>query len=316
MHFGGNMELYDDVRWGRILEELESVPEENIYPKGEGAWWRVHGYRSYSEMNTVWKANIRNINNPATRWPKIHSQAIKLVKEYCEEARLLNNAVSRNQIKTDNNQKQCVELMENARNFFLKMVKSATNVAELRAARDRYGETDARTYEYIYEQALKAYLEWDAGNKTEEALALREMKLHTYKSRANGELRRLALTTAPINDASGKPICHMLSVAIDLSDGTWESGRAGHKRKGSELEAAFGFNLPTLSANANATENPYNCAELDALYKLKAKKPGVKMADIFFVSMMPGGSMVIPPCVNCQRWIAKEGATAAKFRPK
>ncbi|MFL9937225.1 hypothetical protein P0D88_51930, partial [Paraburkholderia sp. RL18-103-BIB-C] len=149
-----------------------------------------------------------------------------------------------------------------------------------------------------------------------EASALSELQLHTYKSRANAELRRLALKTAPIRDASGKPICHMLSVAIDLSDGTWESGRAGHKRKGSELEEAFGFSLPTLSANANATENPHNCAELDAMYKLKEKKPGVKMKDVFFISMMPGGSMVIPPCVNCQRWIRKQGATASKFNSK
>ncbi|WP_146242668.1 hypothetical protein [Paraburkholderia silvatlantica] len=304
------MELYDDVRWGPILKDLKDAPEENIYPKGEGGWWRVHGYKSYSEMNAAWKANIRQINN---RWPEIHKQAIELVKEYCEESRLLNNAVSRDQFKTDSNQKFFVDKMSTTRNGLLEKVKSATNVADLRRAKEEYGDSSARMSAYIYDEALDAYLKWQKANSEKEALALSEMKLHTYKARANSELRILALTTAPIRDASGKPICHMLSVAIDLSDGTWESGRAGHKRKGSDLEAAFGFSLPTVAANANATENPHNCAELDALYKLKEKKPTVKMTDVFFISMMPGGSMVIPPCVNCQRWIREQKATASKF---
>jgi hypothetical protein len=316
MHFGRNMELYDDVRWGPILEEPKNVPVENIYPKGEGGWWRVHGYKSYAEMNAAWKANIRTINDPATRWPVIHKQAIELVKAYCEETRLLSNAVSRNQFKTDSNQQHCVELMLSARNYLLTRIKSATNVAELLAAREQYGASNAYNSAYIYQSALDAYLKWDGAIKEKEASELSEMKIHTYKSRANAELRSLALKTAPINDASGKPICHMLSVAIDLTDGTLESGRAGHKRKGSDLEAAFGFSLPPVAANANATENPYNCAELDALYKLKAKKPAVKMTDVFFISMMPGGSMVIPPCVNCQRWIARQGASASKFDSK
>ncbi|MFL9937163.1 hypothetical protein P0D88_51565, partial [Paraburkholderia sp. RL18-103-BIB-C] len=159
------MELHDDVRWGRILEELESVPEENIYPKGEGGWWRVHGYKSYSEMNAAWKANIRTINDPATRWPEIHNQAIELVKEYCEEARLLNNAVSRNQFRTDSTEKATVELMSTTRNRILEMVKSATSVADLRKARDRYGETDAYIYRHLYESALATYFKWEAENK-------------------------------------------------------------------------------------------------------------------------------------------------------
>lgn len=316
MDFGGDMELYDDPRWDPILADLKSVPEENILPKRPGGWWRVHGYKSYSDMNAAWKQNIRTINDPATRWPDVHNQAVSLIKEYCEETRLLRNAVDRNQIKADSNQREIVELMWRTRNFFLEKVNGAANVAEIREAKDSYGESTAYNSAYIYEDILQTYLKWDKANKEKEASALSDLQVHTYKSRASAELRKLALTTATINDASGRPICHMLSVAIDLSDGTWESGRAGHRRTGSELEEAFGFSLPAVAANANATGNPYNCAELDALYKLKVKKPGINMTDIFFISMMPGGSMVIPPCVNCERWIRKEGANASKLAPQ
>jgi hypothetical protein len=296
------MGFYVDERWARLFA---AAPGNLAPPVPLGGDTRLMG-RQAASFQQDWKDMLKAIRTDLKR------QAQALVAEYYDGYRELRCAVGK-LIKADMTEQYAIEEMFNAVSFVKGKVDAAKSMGELKAARECFLETRGCKAEYLAEEKLVEYERLLEEQKRQDELARAANAIVGYRLSAHTAVRDVAVTTAPIYNAENQPICHMVSVAVDLETGQLKAGRAGHQMGKDQLRAALGFDLPDYAATAFSTQNPYNCAELQALVLLKQQVPGLKMKNVYFAAMMPGGSPIIPPCANCQRWIRAQGATAAKM---
>ena len=303
------MGFYQDERWLRLLATQApalNTPAPALLTTG----FRPQGFSSPREYENQWKATLQAIGQ------NLEAQALSLaqalVREYYESYRGLRNAIGRI-LKADLIEQSAVELMFSSVSAVKDKVDAAKSMAQLKLARESFLESQGCINEYLAERKLVEYEQLLEDQKRKDDLAKANSTVQGYRLGAHTRVRELALKTAPIFTKEGQAICHMVSVAVDLESGKMAEGRAGHQMGKDELEKALGFGLPSYAASAFSTQNPYNCAELEALYVLKKLVPTVKMKSVYFAAMMPGGSPIIPPCANCRRWITAQGAGAAKM---
>ena len=292
--------FYQDERWARLLD-TEALPQNMPAPQLKGPDFRIHGFHSRREFNEPWRFIVMK---PAAQ---------ALVKEYYEDYRVLRNVIGRKTVEVDSLEENAVNDMFNAMSFVKGEVDSAITLQQLRDARESFLKTKGCMNEAMAEDVLMRYQEWFDEHARKDALAKSANKIVGYRLTAHTEVRKVAVATNAAYNVQGDLICHMVSVAIDLDSGQWASGRAGHGMGKAQLNPVFGFELPDYAASAFSTQNAYNCAELEALFKLKQKVPALNLKKAYFASMMPGGSPIIPPCANCRRWIKAQGAGAAKM---
>lgn len=313
------MSLYDDPRWEEIFDlPNPKIPMQPIIPRQARAVARLHGFNSPIEMTRQWDKFVNEQDWSVQKWPEQHRRAKALVNEHYETCRQLEQAMRSGNFPEkisdrDSNKNHAVERTFSSLSVLKAKIDCATKVQDLKDAREAYGKSNAILVDYIFDPVLADYRRWMEDLRKKDLQAAAERKLTGYKQQAASEVRKKAQKTGKITNADGKAIRHMVSVAINLRDGSFECGRAGHGLTANVLEPVFGFTLPAIAASAFSTEDPYNCAELEALYLLKTQHQGVAMKDVYFASMMPGGSHIIPPCVNCQRWIKDNDAKAAGF---
>lgn len=292
--------FYLDERWSRLLD-TEALPEKMQAPQLKGPDFRIHGFHSRKEYNEPWRFIVMK---PAVQ---------ALVTEYYEEYRVLRNVIGRKTFEADFLEEQAVNDMFNAMSFVKGKVDSGITLQDLRDARESFLNTKGCMIESIAEDVLLRYQKWIDEQARKDALAQSANKIVGYRLTAHTEVRKLAVSTKPNYNVQGDLIRHMVSVVIDLDSGQWAPGRAGHGMGKAQLSPVLGFDLPDYAATAFSTQNAYNCAELEALFKLKQKVPALNLKKAYFAAMMPGGSPVIPPCANCRRWIKAQGAAAAKM---
>jgi len=299
------MGIYHDPRWNEILG-TRAVTASAPPPRVENV--RALGYRSVAEMQKDWDKTVAAMN-----WNAAHQSARKLITEYYEDCRQLRIAINRKMFKADSIQEDAVDRTFNALSFMKTAIETAKDMEELGQAHESYLKTAACKLDHLCDPLLAEYEAYLDELKRKELIEASQQKLTAFRLGGNAQLRKVALGTSARYDSNGQPICHMVCVAVDMKTGATESGRAGHGLTRTALENRFGFSLPTTAANSFTVSNPYNCAELDALYQLMGKNVGVDIKQVYFASMMPGGSFTIPPCANCQRWIKDNGAKAARF---
>jgi hypothetical protein len=302
------MGFYQDERWERLLSQ---VPAANTpAPALLTAGFRSQGFNSPGAHEQQWKATLQQMRTVQTSLAL--AQARALVDEYYTGYRELHNAIGK-LVKGDTNEQYAVQQMFTAMSAVKMKVYAATTVEELKDARESFLGMNGCVNEYLAEPKLVEYEQMLDDQKRKDELAKSKNAIIGHRLNAHTRVREFAVKTAPIYTNTGQAICHMVSVAVDLDSGTLAEGRAGHKMDEKDLEPVFGFALPKYAATAFSTQNAYNCAELQALYVLKKQVPTLKMKNVYFAAMMPGGSPIIPPCLNCQRWIRSQGAAAAKM---
>lgn len=307
------MSLYEDARWEEIFNlPKTSIPMQPIIYGNQLAHARINGFGDRRLMAREWESFVRGLD----WWPEQHRRAKVLVEEYYLEYRQLEAAIrNRNfpvrQIDMDSNKEYAVLKTVGSVAYLKDQINRAANIEQVKEAREHYGKSDARMTDFIFDPLLGEYRKWVEDLKRKELDAAAAKKRLGFKQKAAAELRNAALRAPPITNAKGELIKNMISVAMNLRDGSFELGRAGHGLTAAVLEPVFGFKLPAIAANAHVTQNQDNCGELEALYHLKSRHAGIAMTDVFFASMVPGGGSTIPPCANCQRWIGSIGAKAA-----
>ena len=292
--------FYLDERWTRLLD-TEALPENMPVPQLKGPDVRIHGFHSRKEYVEPW------------RFIAMKPGVQALVKEYYEDYRVLRNVIGRKTLEVDSLEENAVNEMFNAMSFVKSKVDAATTLQELRDARASFLTTKGCMNEAMAEDVLLRYQQWFDEQARKDALAKSANTIVGYRLTAHTEVRKVAVSTSFAYNVQGDLICHMVSVVIDLDSGQWAAGRAGHGMGKAQLTPVLGFELPDYAASAFSTQNAYNCAELQALFKLKQKVPALNLKKAYFAAMMPGGSPIIPPCANCRRWIKAQGAAAAKM---
>jgi hypothetical protein len=146
----------------------------------------------------------------------------------------------------------------------------------------------------------------------------RNAEIEKFINFAKNKVQDVARRSEPFYDDSGSTlICNMVAVVIDLSTGHWEEGRAGHGHTADEFDALLGKAVPRASVNAFIAQNPVNCAEWGALYKLLQNWPDTDRSQLYFAAAVPGRQgKIIPPCENCKRLMNMLGANAHGYKGK